>query len=201
MSGLKRRNSLLSEKLLKTESPFSPAVTLFTLPPDDEVDFHESPRRSKRVKTEHTEMSSALGTSEIFSTSPGPTTSSPKTSKRIKVKVADVEDLVPSSPTKRKARSAGTSSPRKTKLYKEALQTPHPAPDDWKEVYDLIHEMRSTMIAPVDTMGCEMAHFEGDDPKVRGIRLRSVMVINSFARTRDLLPSFLSCCPLKPKTK
>lgn len=177
MSGSKRRSSLLSEKLLKTESPFSPAVTLFTLPPDDQVGFHESPRRSKRVKTEHTESSGVLGTSETYPASPGPTTRPPKTSKRVKIKVADVEDLVLSSPTKRKALSAGSSSPRKTKLYKEALKTPHPAPDNWKEVYDLIHEMRSAMIAPVDTMGCEMAHFEGDDPKVRDIRLRSVMVI------------------------
>ncbi len=41
------------------------------------------------------------------------------------------------------------------------------APPDWKRVYDNILEMRKGRDAPVDSMGCERAHDEKAEPKVR----------------------------------
>jgi endonuclease III len=153
MSASKRTRSV---KLLETESPFNSSVTLFSLP---EADLEDSPRRSKRIKTEHVQESIAA---EIQSTS---------TSARVKVEkveVADVEDTIVSSPKKRKPRATTTTaSPRKAKGFKDSLNSAHPAPEDWEEVYGLIQKMRSTMIAPVDTMGCDMAHSEDDEPIVR----------------------------------
>jgi endonuclease-3 len=59
-------------------------------------------------------------------------------------------------------------SPQKSKtLYKKALAIPHPAPQDWRQVFDCIKEMRSKTTAPVDTMGCHMAQRYETDPKVR----------------------------------
>jgi endonuclease III len=42
---------------------------------------------------------------------------------------------------------------------------PHPAPDNWEEVYDMIKAMRKREIAPVDTMGCQIAGKGEKEPK------------------------------------
>jgi endonuclease III len=42
---------------------------------------------------------------------------------------------------------------------------PHPAPDNWEEVYDMIKAMRNREIAPVDTMGCQIAGKVEKEPK------------------------------------
>lgn len=41
------------------------------------------------------------------------------------------------------------SSKKKTKSFE---------PDSWREVYKNIEKMRSQIVAPVDTMGCEKCH-------------------------------------------
>ena len=63
-------------------------------------------------------------------------------------------------------KSKRNASPRKPRPVPTALETPHPAPPRWQEAYDTIKCMRSRIIAPVDTMGCEQAQFKETDPKV-----------------------------------
>jgi endonuclease-3 len=64
------------------------------------------------------------------------------------------------SPTKAKGKS------KAQKPVPTTLATPHPAPENWEEVYMLIRQMRSKIVAPVDTMGCDQAQFKESDPKV-----------------------------------
>ena len=80
--------------------------------------------------------------------------------------IVDVEDVVPGQTSPRK--NKGKSTVRKQKSIRTALDKPHPAPENWREVYDTIKEMRSRIVAPVDTMGCDQAQFKETDPKVRG---------------------------------
>ena len=63
---------------------------------------------------------------------------------------------------------AHSSSPtkKKAKAIPSELATPHPAPANWEKVYDLIKDMRSRIVAPVDTMGCDQAQYKESDPRV-----------------------------------
>lgn len=63
--------------------------------------------------------------------------------------------------------AAPKTSPKKRKPVQQELATPHPAPERWQETYDAIKEMRSKIVAPVDTMGCDTAQRKETDPKVR----------------------------------
>jgi endonuclease-3 len=64
-------------------------------------------------------------------------------------------------------RGKGRRPPRRQKSVPTALQEPHPAPERWREVYDIIKDMRSRTVAPVDTMGCDQAQFKETEPKAR----------------------------------
>lgn len=66
-----------------------------------------------------------------------------------------------------KRKETDDSSPRKTKTIRLALDTAHPTPEHWKEVYAAIKDMRKHGGAPVDEMGCHMAGGPVEDPKVR----------------------------------
>lgn len=127
--------------------PFNANVTIYE--PDDSSSGTaetslENSRRTKRIKREHD--------------AEGSTSSASKSTPRKRQK-ADA-----SSPRK-VVRAA--SSPKKPKPIPQALATPHPAPQNWREVYDTIKEMRSRITAPVDTMGCDQAQHKESDPKVR----------------------------------
>ncbi|KAH7093942.1 DNA glycosylase [Auriculariales sp. MPI-PUGE-AT-0066] len=88
------------------------------------------------------------------------------------------EDSQPVSPTKSRP-----SSPQKQKPIKMELDIPHPPPDKWKEVYDLIHEMREGIVAPVDTMGCHVPGQQESEPRnKRYITLVSLML---SSQTKD----------------
>ncbi|KAJ7611746.1 DNA glycosylase [Roridomyces roridus] len=82
------------------------------------------------------------------------------------------------SPSKRPRSSAKSSTNAKSKTtHKKALAKPHPAPPQWRQVYDTIKEMRSKIVAPVDTMGCHMAQKGETDPKnKRFVTLVSLML-------------------------
>ncbi len=67
----------------------------------------------------------------------------------------------------RKVVKPTAKSPKKPKPIPQALASPHPAPENWREVYDTIKKMRSRIAAPVDTMGCDQAQHKESDPKVR----------------------------------
>ncbi|KAF8589721.1 DNA glycosylase [Ramaria rubella] len=91
----------------------------------------------------------------------------------------------PSSSTGRKRKEAATpsTSPRKGKAIRLALETPHPAPEKWKETYAAIKDMRKEGGAPVDDMGCHMAGGPVSDPKTkRFVTLISLML---SSQTKD----------------
>ncbi|TFK66771.1 DNA glycosylase [Pluteus cervinus] len=79
-------------------------------------------------------------------------------------------------------------SPKKKKKSKQkpiqlALETPHPAPEKWREVYDLITEMRKRSIAPVDTMGCASAQLKESEPKNQ--RFATLVSLMLSSQTKD----------------
>ena len=120
-----------------------------TLIPDiEDVMFiqHESPTRSssqKVVKAKRKTMHEEEGTD------PHAGTQSPSASK----------GRATPSPSKAK-------SPSKPKPIPQSLAIPHPAPPNWREIYDTIKSMRSQFIAPVDTMGCAEAQTGETEPRV-----------------------------------
>lgn len=123
-------------------SSLSSSVTLHTL------EAHagpSTPRRSKRPRTNETRSANDQADS-----------------------IPDVEDLV--TPRKNKKYSGVGSTPKTPKTPKpiqQILAKPHPAPEKWRETYESIKAMRATMVAPVDTMGCDQAQILESDPKVR----------------------------------
>lgn len=147
MSALKRIPSARATRLTARGSPYSSLVTLYEASGSTDA-IEESPRRSKRVKLSITPE-----------------------------KVSDMEDLVQNvsrpralggvDATATTAASPSTKSPRKSKPIQTSLEIPHPAPHRWQETYGLIKEMRTKIVAPVDTMGCDQAQLQEHEPKVR----------------------------------
>ena len=169
---MKRRSSVSTPKgspktrLISQQSTANPSVTLFKLDNSD-------------------------GDSRNLEPGPSSTPPPPRRSKRVKVeKVVKVEEEVvdaefpisddtnhaaaPAADKGKKAAKSRSSrtpsaSPKKPKTIKQTLDKPHPAPEGWRETYDLIKEMRSRFPAPVDTMGCDTAKWKEMDPRVRGV--------------------------------
>jgi hypothetical protein len=116
------------------------------------------------------------------------------------------EDIVtkepgPSSTPKKRLR---TASPRKAKSIRQSLKTPHPAPAEWRETYDAIKQMRSRILAPVDTMGCDQARLKEQDPRVRGTRFSQSRLSAHHTRggrRSDTRRSCRLCCRRKRKTR
>jgi endonuclease-3 len=149
-----QRSSMRITRLAARASPYHPSVTLYEKDPDV-INAGPSPKRRKFT-------SKAEGVDP--NTSP------------------DIEDIVlEKPPSDAPARASSSShisekarkivSPRKAKPIKQALDIPHPAPNRWQETYDTIKEMRSRIVAPVDTMGCDQAQLKELDPKVRVLLL------------------------------
>ncbi|KAF8867990.1 DNA glycosylase [Mucidula mucida] len=76
-----------------------------------------------------------------------------------------------------------TSSPKKQKPIPQSLATPHPAPERWRETYAAIKEMRSTFVAPVDTMGCDQAQMKESNPKNQ--RFATLVSLMLSSQTKD----------------
>ncbi|KAJ3556462.1 hypothetical protein NM688_g2013 [Phlebia brevispora] len=74
-------------------------------------------------------------------------------------------------------------SPRKAKAIPQSLAVPHPAPPNWREVYDKIKDMRQSIVAPVDTMGCDQAQFGETDPRNR--RFATLVSLMLSSQTKD----------------
>jgi endonuclease III len=162
-------------RLASSRSTANPSVTLFALedtsvtresasPPspltdlDEEKNTSTSPRRTKRrrvkVEIDATNDDTTAETELIIET---------KVSKPARKAKSSI-----SSPSKKETKVAsGSQSPRKPKAIAQSLETPHPAPEHWREAYDAIKEMRSKIVAPVDTMGCDTAQDQETDPKVQ----------------------------------
>ena len=58
------------------------------------------------------------------------------------------------------------AGPRKKKTIQIALETPHPTPNNWQETYALIKQVRLSIQAPVDLMGCDAPMKQHGDPRV-----------------------------------
>ncbi|KAF9032974.1 DNA glycosylase [Panaeolus papilionaceus] len=162
MSRLKRSSSSQLANLSSRVSEFHPSVTLY-----ERVVEQDSPRRSKRIKREPKEEN-----------------------------IEDLEDLIPMSveddqkPVKAESSSSAIQvsastkkSPKKVKAIPQSLATPHPAPAKWRETYDTIKEMRSRIVAPVDSMGCDQAQHKETDPKNR--RLATLVSLILSSQTKD----------------
>jgi len=139
---MKRSASSKAIKLAAHASPFNSSVTLFEA---DDALGQSMLRRSKRVKLEES----------------------------IPIAVPDMEDTITDQGNgsshrmkRQKSQAKAPISPRKPKPIQQTLKTPHPSPPRWRDAYDAIKEMRSHIVAPVDTMGCDQAQLKEVDPKV-----------------------------------
>jgi hypothetical protein len=137
-----------SARLIAKQSSHSASVTLYKA--ENATSDNEWSPPTKRVKLELDSVK----------------TPSKKGKEIVKeeIKLEDVEEL--RFQVKGKRRTAPNSSPKKAKAIKQTLAIPHPAPDRWQEQYNTIKHMRHSIVAPVDTMGCDRAQLNETDPKV-----------------------------------
>ncbi|KAG2359729.1 DNA glycosylase [Suillus spraguei] len=168
MSPSQRQVSGAVSRLSMRASPYHSAVTLFEAGNVDQpsTSRSSSPKPSKRIKLE-------VGSETSIRTR---SASLRKTSPTLKLEETVSEDT--SSPVKAKS-----SKKPKQKPIPRSLDTPHPAPPHWEEVYDLIKEMRAQVVAPVDTMGCEQAQHKEKDPKNR--RFATLVSLMLSSQTKD----------------
>ncbi|KAF9022486.1 DNA glycosylase [Hymenopellis radicata] len=104
----------------------------------------------------------------------------PRPSKRPKTEDSSSSDELA---TKPKPKRPKPSSQKKQKPIPQSLATPHPAPDRWRETYAAIKDMRSTFVAPVDTMGCDQAQMKESNPKNR--RFATLISLMLSSQTKD----------------
>ncbi|KAG1865374.1 DNA glycosylase [Suillus subluteus] len=156
--------------LLARASPYHSAVTLIEAGNADQpsTSLSSSPKPSKRIKLEVESKTSNISDRTR-------STSLRKTSSTVKL-----EETVSEEDTSSRVK---VKSPKKPKPIPQNLDTPHPAPPHWKEVYDSIKEMRAQTVAPVDTMGCEQAQHKEKDPKNRRFAVLVSLMLSS--QTKD----------------
>ncbi|TFK85371.1 DNA glycosylase [Polyporus arcularius HHB13444] len=156
--------------LRATQSPYSAKVTLY-----EPADAAEYVRRSKRLK----------GSTDIPDHAQPEVSGPPRkdtkksSSAATLVKTEDVATTSVDTLFKPKR----VTSPRKPKIIPTALKTPHPAPPRWQETYDTIKRMRSRIVAPVDTMGCDRAQLKEADP--RNQRFSTLISLMLSSQTKD----------------
>lgn len=155
MSAIRRSQTIRVTRLSARASPYNPSVTLF-------------------------EAKDPTGTiadvGDVAEASTSSSTPLRPRARRVKVEeeVVDIEDMVvikpetdTDSPLLSESSKKTKRSTRKPKAIQQSLDKPHPAPEHWRETYDAIKEMRSKIVAPVDTMGCDQAQYKETEPKVR----------------------------------
>ena len=177
---MKRKLSLRA-----TPSPFSAQVTLYEATDTAE---YASARTSKRLK-----VAAARNSEQPDDTK---NRGSPKATKlsipdvKAEVGAGTSSEVVAARPKPHRV-----TSPRKMKPIPTALETPHPAPPRWRETYDTIKRMRSRIVAPVDTMGCDRAQLKEADPRVRDSSSRRESSSNASFRISVSRRLSRSCCP------
>ncbi|KIK66156.1 hypothetical protein GYMLUDRAFT_219034 [Collybiopsis luxurians FD-317 M1] len=175
-----------SSGLKARESVHTAAVTLYELDESknvpnvsDDQEAHKSRIERNVEKSKRSEVVSEDEESEEADSRPA---------KRVKIETdeeqaSEFDDLV----AQKQLPHFKTKSPRKRKV----PDHPHFAPSNWRQAYDLIHEMRYTLdgvatSAPVDTMGCDIAGegegLEGEDKNKRFSILISLML---SSQTKD----------------
>ncbi|KAH7905475.1 DNA glycosylase [Hygrophoropsis aurantiaca] len=182
MSSVKR-----STRLAARASPYHASVTLFeaTNPeakPDITNDVQneagpstaiDSPRRSKRIKLE---VDTNIQLNDLEDTPQ-------KTRTKARVKPDSDPDITAMALVTSPLKSLSPKKKSKAKPIPQSLATPHPAPARWKETYDIIKEMRSHIVAPVDTMGCDQAQYKEQDPKNQ--RFATLVSLMLSSQTKD----------------
>ncbi|KAL4263582.1 Endonuclease III [Pleurotus pulmonarius] len=179
MSAIRRSQTTRITRLAARASPYHPSVTLF------------------EAKDPTNSTPDVDNVAEASKTSPS-TPRRPR-ARRVKVEedVVDIEDMVvikseteadpsslaESSKVKKSKPSTRVKSPRKPKAIQQSLDKPHPAPEHWKETYDAIKEMRSKIVAPVDTMGCDQAQYKETEPKNQ--RFATLVSLMLSSQTKD----------------
>ena len=153
-------------------SPYHTSVTLCEAPESTSSSSETQPtlRRSKRVKVkpEPSDISTADPTQPLPA-SEDDADAFTLVAVKAELEEATVTDSAPAC----KPRKNASLSPRKTKTkpVPQSLAVPHPAPARWEEAYARIKHMRESIVAPVDTMGCEQAQLKEADPRVRRVFL------------------------------
>lgn len=162
-----------SPTLVGRPSPYHTAVTLFSEGSSaTSAEAEPVVRRSKRVKVEQISIVKVENEDEAEETRPkrkarAKASTVPKPSSS-SVKIEDIEtEEVKLLRSRVKDEQSSASSPRKPKAIRQSLDTPHPAPPNWRDVYDTIKAMRAKIVAPVDTMGCDQAQNKESEPQVR----------------------------------
>ncbi|KAG0699002.1 DNA glycosylase [Suillus ampliporus] len=156
-------------RLSARASPHHSAVTLYETD-QPSTSRSSSLKPSKRIKLEVDESK--------FTDISDPGTSS--TSLRKTSRTLKLEETVSEEDTSLPVKS---KSSKKNKPVQQSLETPHPAPPRWKEVYDAIKAMRAQTVAPVDTMGCDRAQHNEEDPKNR--RFSTLVSLMLSSQTKD----------------
>ncbi|KAF9265935.1 DNA glycosylase [Marasmius fiardii PR-910] len=158
-----------STRLATRASSHHSSVTLY------ELKEESNPQRPvKRVKLEEDEDEFQQGSSQDLIVKSEPL------ERKIEVKT---ESGKSKGAKETKPGRSPSKSPRKSKPIPQSLKKPHPAPENWREVYGKIKEMRKTVIAPVDTMGCHQAQTAEQDPKNRRFAILVSLMLSS--QTKD----------------
>ncbi|TIB31934.1 hypothetical protein E3P84_02756 [Wallemia ichthyophaga] len=126
-----------------------------------------------------------------MSSSPSPPPLPPAPSRRLRSKRSGADSRVtmvefePEEKTVPLKRSkSSTSAGSKTKKIQRELDVPHDTPQNWERVYNLIKDMRSLHVAPVDTLGCEREPTEELDARVGYTSAMSTAALSNVTQTK-----------------
>lgn len=153
-----------STRLTRLAAKASPYHDMATLSDATEVG-PSSPvtRRSRRVLEEQERVD--VGRPDVDTDAPSTAKQTNPTPRRKRVKTETETDILDSNASPKKPKSKPTSK-SKPKVVLQSLDVPHPTPAKWSDAYNAIKEMRSRVVAPVDTMGCQLVQLREQDPKV-----------------------------------
>ncbi|KAF9228848.1 DNA glycosylase [Gyrodon lividus] len=173
MCAIRRTAFTRATRLAAKASPYHSAVTLYDAQDTPEAGPSTLPsRRSNHIKRDTIETS---GLSDSDANEQLPALKRRKSRKKTKValELNTTETVL----------GTKSRSPKKPKAIPQSLDIPHPAPARWKEAYDAIMEMRSRIVAPVDTMGCDQAQLKEQDPKNQ--RFATLVSLMLSSQTKD----------------
>ncbi|KAL9080716.1 MAG: hypothetical protein Q9157_000603 [Trypethelium eluteriae] len=152
-------------------------ISQVELPPDNDISndaessnaqsFRMSSRKRKRSNGTPVEKNSK---STLSDKTPSPTV--------IEKRVIKEETISPSKPLPRKPRRA----PAK-RLVSSSGEVKLNPPPNWEQMYSLTKEMRSTVLAPVDTVGCERLADTRASPKDQ--RFQTLVALMLSSQTKD----------------
>lgn len=158
-----------SSTKVSTEDPQSSSSSVSAAPQSSYEYDVSTPRSVKRKRLDSTFATAATLTKTIR-------TSSRKKSVKVEEEL-EIEELRFTTPKKTKAR------PAKQDIDHVTGEVKVHAPWGWEEMYRLTQEMRKTVIAPVDTMGCEDAAQKDRSPKQQ--RFQTLISLMLSSQTKD----------------